>query len=301
MRTAPSMPMVFKREGHGGHADGVGTSVTLPARTVLVAAGTTPNITCEKEAPNTFQLDEQEASSSGRIAPSENGDGRFHVDAGSRRVLHVVRPPAGSSRTTATTIRATPATSSRPWRRRRTATAGRSSCLRTRSRALDPARQPARDASWRRLVATLDDEFTATRRGRRPPDADHRRSDREGAGGGAAFPSRPVLSPAELRDARAARRARTARDIPLLMEGIALTGAWVDREKGLLSLIALEMGVSSRLCAYLQQGEPVDRDGTDRHADRDSRKARTCCCSAAALATPCCSRSRRRCATAGTR
>ena len=44
---------------------------------------------------------------------------------------------------------------------------------------------------------------------------------------------------------------------PLLMEGIALTGAWVDREQGLLSLIALEMGVSSRLCAYLKPGEPV--------------------------------------------
>jgi hypothetical protein len=41
------------------------------------------------------------------------------------------------------------------------------------------------------------------------------------------------------------------------MEGIALTGAWVDREKGLLSLIALELGVSSRLVAYLRKGEPV--------------------------------------------
>ncbi len=46
-------------------------------------------------------------------------------------------------------------------------------------------------------------------------------------------------------------------ETPLLMEGIALTGAWVDREQGLLSLIALEMGVSSRLCAYLKPGEPV--------------------------------------------
>jgi NAD(P)H-flavin reductase len=43
----------------------------------------------------------------------------------------------------------------------------------------------------------------------------------------------------------------------LLMEGIALTGAWVDREQGLLSLITLEMGVSSRLCAYLKPGEAV--------------------------------------------
>jgi NAD(P)H-flavin reductase len=41
------------------------------------------------------------------------------------------------------------------------------------------------------------------------------------------------------------------------MEGIALTGAWVDRERGLLSLITLELGVSSRLCAYLTPGEPV--------------------------------------------
>src|SRR5947199_816420 len=41
------------------------------------------------------------------------------------------------------------------------------------------------------------------------------------------------------------------------MEGIALTGAWVDRDKGLLSLIALELGISSRLCAFLQPGEPV--------------------------------------------
>src|SRR5205814_3005112 len=43
----------------------------------------------------------------------------------------------------------------------------------------------------------------------------------------------------------------------LLMEGLALTGAWVDREKGLLSLIVLEMGSSSRLCALLEPGEPV--------------------------------------------
>ncbi|MDO8974988.1 FAD-dependent oxidoreductase [Reyranella sp.] len=43
----------------------------------------------------------------------------------------------------------------------------------------------------------------------------------------------------------------------LTMEGLALTGAWVDKEKGLLSLIALEMGGSSDLCAMLKPGEPV--------------------------------------------
>jgi NAD(P)H-flavin reductase len=43
----------------------------------------------------------------------------------------------------------------------------------------------------------------------------------------------------------------------LAMEGLALTGAWVDRERGLVSTIVLEMGGSSDLCAALKPGEPV--------------------------------------------
>jgi len=43
----------------------------------------------------------------------------------------------------------------------------------------------------------------------------------------------------------------------LTAEGIALTGAWVDKEQGLISLIALEMGTSSRLCALWQPGDPL--------------------------------------------
>jgi NAD(P)H-flavin reductase len=41
------------------------------------------------------------------------------------------------------------------------------------------------------------------------------------------------------------------------MEGLALTGASVDRQRGLLSTIVLEMGGSSDLCALLKPGEPV--------------------------------------------
>jgi NAD(P)H-flavin reductase len=43
----------------------------------------------------------------------------------------------------------------------------------------------------------------------------------------------------------------------LAMEGLALTGAWVDRDKGLISVIALEMGGSADLLAYMKPGEPV--------------------------------------------
>ncbi|MEE8494913.1 MAG: FAD-dependent oxidoreductase, partial [Xanthomonadales bacterium] len=41
----------------------------------------------------------------------------------------------------------------------------------------------------------------------------------------------------------------------LASEGMALTGAWVDKDKGLISLITLEMGSSSRLCATWKPGD----------------------------------------------
>ncbi|MFK7914483.1 MAG: FAD-dependent oxidoreductase [Pseudomonadales bacterium] len=48
-----------------------------------------------------------------------------------------------------------------------------------------------------------------------------------------------------------------ANDTLLAMEGLALTGAWVDKERGLISAIVLEMGGSSNLCQLLKPGEPV--------------------------------------------
>jgi NAD(P)H-flavin reductase len=43
----------------------------------------------------------------------------------------------------------------------------------------------------------------------------------------------------------------------LAMEGLAMTGASADPERGLVSVIVLEMGGSSDLCAMLRPGEPV--------------------------------------------
>jgi NADPH-dependent glutamate synthase beta subunit-like oxidoreductase/NAD(P)H-flavin reductase len=50
---------------------------------------------------------------------------------------------------------------------------------------------------------------------------------------------------------------KTVAGTRLAMEGLALTGAWVDAQQGLVSTIVLEMGGSSDLCALLQPGEPV--------------------------------------------
>jgi NADPH-dependent glutamate synthase beta subunit-like oxidoreductase/NAD(P)H-flavin reductase len=247
--------MVFKREGHGGHANGVGTLVTLPARTVLVAAGTTPNVTCEKEAPNTFQLDDKGKFFKPHRA-HRNGDGRFHVtpdpdgfftsyDSSGRLVSYY---GDNHPRFAGNVVKAMAS-----------AKDGFPKVLelfRDQIAALDPRRQPERDANWRRLVTTLDAEFTATVQDvvRLTP----------------TIVEVIVKAPAAARhfhpgqfyrlqnyESLAPRVKQSGRDVPLLMEGIALTGAWVDREKGLLSLIALELGVSSRLCAYLRKGEPV--------------------------------------------
>ena len=61
-------------------------------------------------------------------------------------------------------------------------------------------------------------------------------------------------------------------DTVLGMEGLAMTGAWTDKDKGLVSVIVLEMGGSSDLCAVLKPGEPVILMGptgtpTEIHAD----------------------------------
>ena len=59
----------------------------------------------------------------------------------------------------------------------------------------------------------------------------------------------------------------------LAPEGLALTGAWVDKEQGLVSLIALEMGTSSRLLQRCRPGDPLvvmGVTGTPTHIPRDS-------------------------------
>ncbi|MBN2752298.1 MAG: FAD-dependent oxidoreductase, partial [Rhodospirillaceae bacterium] len=54
-----------------------------------------------------------------------------------------------------------------------------------------------------------------------------------------------------------AANAKRTEDTMLAMEGVALTGAWVDVDKGELAMIVLEMGGSSNLCAQLTPGEPL--------------------------------------------
>ncbi len=118
-----------------------GSRIELPARTVLVAAGTVPNVTYEKEHPGSFSLDSRQKFFQGfkavrverdgelQFAAARSGSNRTRT-ASSRRTI----PTESSSPTTATTIRATTATSSRRWPRPSTAIRTSSRCSRITSR-----------------------------------------------------------------------------------------------------------------------------------------------------------------------
>jgi NAD(P)H-flavin reductase len=227
-----------------------GAMVELPARTLLVAAGTSPNITYEKERPGSFQLDAKRKFFQG-YRPERNGSG-YHLvpdpggfftsyDGGGRFVSYY-----GDNH---------PAYAGNVVKAMASARDGYPHVVKLfedELRALDPAAQPSRDATWRALVAKLDDELLARveRVERLTP----------------TIVEVLVRAPAAARHFHPGQFYRLqnfegitprSENTPLLMEGIALTGAWVDRERGLLSLIALELGVSSRLVAYLRPGEPV--------------------------------------------
>ena len=229
--------------------------VELPARSVMVAAGTTPNITYEKEHAGTFQLDSKKkffaphrikrtgeagfvvepasGADPGAFFTSYTKDGHFisyYGDNHPQYAGNVVKAMASA----------------------RDAYPHVTALFQDEIADLDPDKQDERDSSWTRLTTHLDNQLQARV-------AEVRRLT-------------PTIVEVIVYAPAAARRfepgqfyrlqnyethARLAKGTRLLMEGIALTGAWVDREKGLLSLIALELGVSSRLCALLQPGEPV--------------------------------------------
>ena len=118
---------------------------------------------------------------------------------------------------------------------------------------LDPALQAERDARWSQLTDFLDSELIARVSEVRRLTPTIVEVIVHAPSAARKFEPGQFYRLQNYRDALAKQRNGTR----LLMEGIALTGAWVDREKGLLSLIALELGVSSRLVSRLKPGEPV--------------------------------------------
>ncbi|HEX2834025.1 MAG TPA: FAD-dependent oxidoreductase [Thermoanaerobaculia bacterium] len=234
-----------------------GEIVELGARTVMIAAGTAPNVIYEKEHPHTFKLDkwkqffqsytlgetreliedDEAARTRGFFTSYQHPSHReklitFYGDNHPQYAGNVVKAMASAKDGFPQVV----------------------SVFADELKRMDrsAAAQEARDAQWRQLTRTLEDGFRAR------VHAVHRLT--------------PTIVEVVVHAPLAARHfepgqffrlqnyeayAPAIGGTKLAMEGLALTGASTDPERGLLSVIVLEMGGSSRLCAMLEPGEPV--------------------------------------------
>lgn len=244
-----------------GKLKGSGEFFELPARTVCVAAGTSPNVTYEKEYPGTFQLDARGEYFQGHELV-EDGDGftlrpvKAKEDPAAkagfftsyRKDGHLISFYGDNHPTYAGNVVKAMAS----------AKDGHPQVARLYAKEVaaldfdDEVAQARREEQRALHFAKLDEAFTATVVAvnrltptivevvvRAPFAASH-------------------FSPGQFyRLQNFERNAPVVDGMRLTMEGLALTGAWVDKEKGLMGTIVLEMGSSSRLCAALTPGEPV--------------------------------------------
>ncbi len=226
-------------------------------RSLFIAAGTSPNTIYQTEYPDTFEMDgrfyqrcepvvengviklspvhDRPWPKIGKPAPltSYHRDGRFISFYGDNHPVYagnVVKAMASGKDGYPYVVR----------------------LFEAELKSLNPARQMERDAALKALKARLDDELLAT----------------------VVEVNRltPTIIEVVVRARRAAHKfspgqfyrvqnfeshAERIDGTVLAAEGLALTGAWVDKDRGLISLIALEMGASSRICATLKPGDPI--------------------------------------------
>ena len=245
---------------------GSGETVELAARTCLVAAGTTPNITYAKEFPDAFPLDAKRrffaphkavrAGDGFRLEPAHAEDETAFFTGYARHGKYVTFFGDNHPAYNGNVVKAM---------------ASARNGYRAIAQVLDGhagAPEVVPDSEWdsfaRRTREDLTAEVVAVNR------------------------LTPTIVEVVVRAPAAARnfepgqffrlqnlesRAPRLGGSPLLIEPCALTGAWVDADQGLLSMIALEIGGSTRLCSVLKPGEPVvamGPTGTATELPRDS-------------------------------
>ncbi len=229
-----------------------GSEVTLPARTVCYAAGTTPNTVCEREAPGTFQLDaDGRFFQKHKAVPEGDGWKLEPVHAASREAFFMSYQHEG--RFVSFYGDNHPDFAGNVVKAMASAKHGARQVARLFAKEIKAAEVESQslekfDLLTDQLDAALIPRVVEVRR------------------------LTPKIIEVIVRAPYAAKRFRPGQfyrlqnyesraplvdGVRLTLEGIALTGAWVDLERDLLSMVVLEMGVSSRLCAVLQPGEPV--------------------------------------------
>ncbi len=241
-----------RMEVRDGKLVATGEIAELPARTVCVAAGTSPNVTYERELPGNFEMN-----------PKTRSFKQHRIERDAAGVVTAVADPRGfftsyvgpQGQTVSYYGDNHPVYAGSVVKAMSSARDGYPyvSALFAHERSTRTAdTQPARDAKWQRFNASVLDALSATVH-------EVRRLT-------------PTIVEVVVRAPLAARKflpgqfyrlqnfeslAPEVEGTRLVMEGLALTGAWTDPERGLLSMIGLEMGASSRMMALLRPGEPV--------------------------------------------
>ena len=236
---------------------GASVEVDVPLRSLFVAAGTSPNTIYEQEHPGTFTTD-------GKFF--QRYEPRWKDGAVDLEPMHDGTAPKIGTPAPLTSYRKDgkyvsfygdnhPVYAGNVVKAMASAKDGYPRVVKLHARAIgeaDPAQQESRDASLQVLFSKLDDLLIAT----------------------VVLVKRltPTIVEVVARAPMAAQRFEPGRfyraqsfesgapqvdGTVLATEGIALTGAWVDKDVGLISLITLEMGTSSRLCAQWKPGDRI--------------------------------------------
>ncbi|MBX3244201.1 MAG: FAD-dependent oxidoreductase [Acidobacteria bacterium] len=237
-----------------GKFEKTGDIHTFPARTVCVAAGTSPNVIYEKENPGTFKLDDwQQFFRSYKV--EKNADGKQHLIEAEKGETGFFTSYHHDGKFISYYGDNHPKYAGNVVKAMASAKYGYSHVVDLFAEELaerGTLPQAERDAIFDKLNATLDEQLRAyvVKVERLTP----------------TIVEVIVKAPLQARKFEPGQFYRlqnfeTSAPVVdgsrLLMEGLALTGAWVDVEKGLLSMIVLEMGTSSRLVSLLKEGEEV--------------------------------------------
>ena len=252
--------MTFERQKvEGGKWSATGEIVELPARTLCVAAGTAPNTIYEKEYPGTFVL-----GKGGFFAPhkaTRGDDGAMHVEAAAGGFFtsylkgdHVVSYYGDNNPKYAGSVVKAMASAKDGYPY---VSALYTADLATAEAEVTQHDEPSplqreRSARFQSLCQRLDEDLLATvvRVERLTPNI-------------VDVIVKAPLAARKFQPGQFYRLQNLESLSPIIdgqrmaMEGLALTGAWTDPRSGLLSLIVLEMGGSSRLVSSLKPGEPV--------------------------------------------
>ena len=218
-----------------------GEQVVLPARTILVAAGTQPNTVLAREDVENFSLD-------GRYFQAEDEDGQRVKPERSVKPnkTHVLISREADGHAVSFFGDLHPSFSGNVVKAMGSAKRG----YPVVSRVL--ARQPRTEPAPELLIERLNNELRAVIQEvvRLTPNIVEVKVR-------APLAARAFLPGQFYRLQNYETLAPRTDATVLAMEGLALTGAEVDMEKGTLSTIVMEMGGSSDLCSLLKPGEPV--------------------------------------------